>query len=447
MPSSGSALPLRLGSLSHLAATAVLATAATAQGTFTVGGAAPDFNNVAQALGAAPSGSTLLVRPGVYEQTGNHGVVPHHVIFGKAFTLVATDPTQETRIAPGLDVRNLSADQSVVVLGIDLGGGGPSAGPGLLVEDVLGTVWVQDARVLAPVPFFPGIPLTGGYDAIRATNANAVHLIRVEALASPINSVTPLAPGAGLVVENASVHVFESELVGGRGFSLTLPTGGAAVRVEDGFAYFYRSNLIGGQGGGVGSSAGCTGASGDGGPAVELTSSSAEVVLVATDLTGGAPGSFVAPCTPGSTGPTSTNSGGALTAVSIAPHSLQAPLRASAFVPTPLEIVAPAGTFAWALVAARPDALFVPAKLGIQVVDRTSFETVPIGFVGANGTLRGSLPAVGGAIAPQGDTVFVQPFFFDGGAQQALLATPTAIARTARVPEGKVAQAPTLQAR
>jgi len=250
-----------------------------------VPGPGVDFDQIYLAVDAAHEGDTILVKAGSYIATE---------IDGKSLVVTA-EVGEDVFVSTEIVVRNLAANQSVLVRGIDITPNGVQSG--LRVEDSQGPVWLEDMRVRDS--YIPTAVLAG----IEVRNSTDVTVVR-STLAGNRAVVGVTDAGPGLLAVNSDVSVFECELSGGIGSSS--PWGeaqaGPGARVEGGRLYAAGSSLLGGSGGSGSGPFGC-GDGVDGAAGLLLASGSPTARRLDCDVRGGAPGTTTPPCVPGNAGP------------------------------------------------------------------------------------------------------------------------------------------------
>lgn len=163
------------------------------------GGPGADFTALEVAIDAAADGDILLVRSGSYSVPPQpfSGPGPFE-IDGKGLTLV--EAPGGTVTVNGLVVRNLLADQSVVVRGIDLELGAVLSG-----DDCEGPIWVEDLHA----------DLASGSDQVgvglRFGNCDRAHLswVTVGCTGTPL-----IALNAALEVDDSRVFAHQCDLTG-----------------------------------------------------------------------------------------------------------------------------------------------------------------------------------------------------------------------------------------
>lgn len=250
------------------------------------GGPGVDFSDLAQAIAAAPEGSLLLVKDGVYG-----GVT----ISAKALTLAA-EAGATVQIAGALTIQNLAANQSVALSGIDIGGTG--VGVALTATSCQGPILIERSLLRGD-----GIPLFQQSHAALLTACADVTFVECDLRVN-------LGSGgvAGLRANSSRTHLYRCVVVGGAG-ALDAEPGGAGAEIDSGFLFASGSEFHGGAGeqGGVSSPFQICSDGGPGGPGLKLTAVVAAPPLVkALDdvFVGGAGGPPGGPaCNPGPTGP------------------------------------------------------------------------------------------------------------------------------------------------
>ena len=208
------------------------------------GGPGVAFTDLQPAVDAASDGDLILVRSGTYSafQIDGKALIVHAQ--SGAEVLVKSIP-----VIPA-DVRNLRADQHVVLRGIDLNGGTLAGSPttrtytgGFASTDNVGSVWVEDCQILGTA---------GGANVLNSSSVVFLRCgMRGEDLGGDI-TLLGLPGGSGLVCESSQVHLYGSSLQGGEGSSfegLSAFDGGHGAHVEDGFLFASDCSFTGGRGG------------------------------------------------------------------------------------------------------------------------------------------------------------------------------------------------------
>ena len=388
-----------------------------AQGTYVIDasrGPGYDYASLTEAIEAVEAGAILRIRPGVYPSLPSQGWAYR---IDKPLTILG-DPNGGVQLHGYWSIADIQQGESFVLKGVEVQASFPATHiygppvPVLAVEDCLGgSVWVEDCIVKeGPVP--------QSRSMISVHSSDGVLFVRVHA--SAISNLSPTRSRSALAADGASyVHIFESQLTGGRG---SVIAGGAGVVLEDSFLYAYASHMEGGTG--YTSAGPFSGPSTLGGTGLEVVGVGGEAVLVASTLAGGVGGAGV--------GAPSLVMGGSLSEVSIALHTMSVGSIAPPLASMPVSLTAPPGTFGWVLASTDPATDFIPAKLGVQAVEEASYQVVALGTVDGSGVLAGVLPAYLSSAPPRwrgfgGDVLYVQPFFFDAATGNALLATPSAV--------------------
>ena len=372
-----------------------------------------DFTSIRAAIDAAPEGATILVRAGTYNEGGTFEVIDKElVVTGEAgasvrlvnCTLVASD---------------LSAGKTLVLRGLTFAP--MPLTEALVVDDCQGTVWLEDSI------FEGGTPqIIGGAAAVRVEDGLLVAARSTIAALQPNSASNPVP---GLLARRATVHLFETQVTGGRGGTSgqSIGIGGVGVHlVEGSFLFTASSTIQGGPGGTAGNSFfGCTGlTSGMGGTGLVVQGLS-EAHLLGTTVAGGPGGIVFGTCTVGPSGEPSEIVDGTLDSVLWPQHgfAVTSPVRASSGGTASFRGVP--GEFAWYLFSDSAQALFLPQVLGTLVLD-FPLSIVPVGTLDAQGEAQAPLMP---ALAPGAEslTFLLQSLYFDGASNSFTLSTPAVL--------------------
>jgi hypothetical protein len=224
-----------------------------------------DFPNMQAAAAGAANGDTLLVRnpapplvPGGFE------------VVGKSLQIVA-DPAGPAKLTGPVRIRNLAANQSVVLRGFEVNATS-YVGSGLEIKDCDGAVWVTDCD------FRPGFNASGPgvSTGVLVLNSDCVMLNRVVARGSTAGSIGgPFYSSPGLTSTDSRIHVFDTSCLGGVGtwtdvIGIAPGSGSSGLVLRGGQAFLSKCLLQGGLGGKGQSFAGFCIDGGFGGHAVEF---------------------------------------------------------------------------------------------------------------------------------------------------------------------------------
>lgn len=221
----------------------------------TVNGFAPaQFGTVAEALLAASDGDVILV-------TGE-GVFAGVTIDGLSITLAADTGVFPILSGP-LDIRNLGADQQVVVTGFTLLGQS-GMGPAVTASNNSGPVWLEGCFLFGADQLLCGSgPTPGdGHAALRVKNNPAPVIVIASRLQGGQSASGECCgpcyeggvAGPGLLVQNGVVDAYDSELIGGNGsvspFAESLgPDGGPGAFIAGQGLFASNCQFVGGNGG------------------------------------------------------------------------------------------------------------------------------------------------------------------------------------------------------
>ena len=321
---------MKLHSLALVPVGLLLAGTATAQSVLVVdanNGPGTDHTQIQAAIDAAEEGDSLLVRTGSYDP---------FVVDGKSLTIQAdTDALVQVLAgfvnpeAPLLQVRNLGSGQHATIRGVELRASFlGTASTIALVEDNLGTVWIEDLLV-TPTFFFVLLPQA----ALTVEDSTGVTVVRSTLPGSLQDNCGTCGSAPGLRATNSVVSVFDSTLSGSsgsNGVGSPGPTvGGPGALVDGGRAFFSGCTLTGGDGGDA--FLGQDGA--DAGDGIRLIGPGPVVRALGTDFAGGSGGSGNGPGTnAGADGEPSDVTSGSLTLLdgTARTFSTLSPIRAGA---------------------------------------------------------------------------------------------------------------------
>jgi hypothetical protein len=202
-----------------------------------------DFTTVQAAVNAASDGDVLLI---VGLQTDDLVSIVNKRLVLAGLPDSGNVPAQVGR----LDVRDLAADKSVVVRHLTVSVS--LAQSSLVVDGCAGPVLFEDCSISAGIEFFTASP--------TPTVAHSGHVVftRCALTGSPDGSGSGAGAGPGLLVDDASVSLYECHVNGGHGSNAifvfdTLPVastpGGVGVRVLGGTLFAAGSVIAGGAGG------------------------------------------------------------------------------------------------------------------------------------------------------------------------------------------------------
>lgn len=247
-------------------------------------GPGSDFTQIQAAVAAAADGDTLLVRNGNYAERVR--------IEGKSLALVADgDAVGLTAFSfftygfsPTITIRDLAADQEVLVRGLDLASG-------VAIEDCDGAVWIDEVYVGGRATCYDG-GVAGAYVA----NCTRVTFTRCSLTGQNGNSVDSLVlPAApGLWATSATLQLFDCQVTGGWGENAVTisinprppQVGGAGASIEASTVTTVGCAILGGAGG-LGPPPICTSTHAPGGPGVEFVGTAATLQSTASTALGG----------------------------------------------------------------------------------------------------------------------------------------------------------------
>lgn len=224
-----------------VAASAVLSAGARAD-VLNVGGPAPDFAQIADAVAAATNGDLIRVWPGTYGP---------FTVRDRSLSIARATFTGEVQVAGTIHVQDLSAGRSLVLTGISSEGIGDA---GLVILDCEGSVRVREGRFLGARNAQPGTTTRPpGARVERCQDVAFVYCIAQGG--EPLPNDYYSSGGHGLVALDSQVALFTSTFVGARGTSGDSAgsdgfDGGHGVRTTGpGVLYASRCTMRGGRGG------------------------------------------------------------------------------------------------------------------------------------------------------------------------------------------------------
>lgn len=191
--------------LSTLLAWTLACGSAFAQGTVHVvdanAGPGADFLQIGDAVAAAASGDTLLVRAGGYDP---------FTVDGKSLT-ITREKGFDVRVAGTITVRNLGPNQRLVMHGLR---NGTAVETGLWVEDCAGVVWFEDCE-------FVGQTGQPAYDGIRLQSASQAVFVRGQSTGGKgggsLSDSAGSWGGDGIEANLSNVYIWEMGLEGRKG--------------------------------------------------------------------------------------------------------------------------------------------------------------------------------------------------------------------------------------
>jgi len=350
------------------ALTCTLATASLAQGAVHVvdddGGPGVDFTVLQDAVDAAADGDLILV------ETGNYFSM---TIDAKSLIVVA-DEGAEVTIGAGVEVTNLAATGSVAVRGLTVSGA-----PGLMMSANQGPVLFDECTLLgAGVPVF-----------LPAPGANVVSSDDVTFSHCTLRATTDGSNDPGLLVQGASVHLYECELEGASG-GQSLPGGTGCALI--GCSLFASGSTFTGGRGGDGTVQGpfmfCTDG-GDGGAGLSMTAHPQclpDVDLLDCSFTGGEGGEPGSPdCDPGVTGQPIQQFAGDLTTLAGVAHRFEITSPAREGDAASLSFHGQPGELAFGVVSLDTTPVFNPVLKGTLIPDATPFVWFYAGVIPGSG--------------------------------------------------------------
>jgi len=308
-------LSLRALTLACLA----LASSATARDILVVdqaGGPGFDFLELDAAVASAQNGDVLIVREGDYG-----GWI---LIDGKGLSLVGEAGAEV--LVQDVDIRNLAAGQTASLTNLKIRSTGNTGSDTVLslgIRDCAGAVWLQDCTVRTRTV---GLVAVGGPAEVIDCDQVGFARCTLSGELDP-GGFAFFFGGPGLFVQNSTVTIHQSDLLGTTGVAGTTGPGPAGLEVASSTVFLSDSILRGGQGAAGASQLGfCTNGA-EGGPGLLLGEGDPQVRTQDVTLVPGAggPGGVGVPgpfCAAGPDGVESTVTSGSVLPVAAGPRSL-----------------------------------------------------------------------------------------------------------------------------
>ncbi|MEM7309677.1 MAG: hypothetical protein AAF682_23580 [Planctomycetota bacterium] len=336
------------------------------------------FTNVKDALAGSGDGDVLLFKAGNYSGSFLPPTFWTETIAGRSLSLVAEDDAEVVFDFLTLDVRNLGADDVVLVRGIEF------RTATLFALDNLGTLWVEDCEF----PPFP-TPKPGPIRTLQLTSSANVAFVGVDVQGTWTASGLSTLKGDALVVTDTTLAILDSSVSGGDG-----PLGrdgGNGITLDGGTAYLAGSTVRGGDGGEL-----FQGNCGNGGHGILLEAGAPLLRTLDSALAGGdVDATCAGVAQPGSAVllPSGAHQVLAGTARSLTADS---PVRESQTLG--VHVAGAAGDQVFALVTGSPGALYLDPFQGVLLVGTTSPLVLPLGALPGTGQVDlsvslGPLPA------------------------------------------------------
>ena len=365
-----------------------------------IGGPGVDFTQIFDAVAAASPGDTILVHEG-YGYIG-------FTVDGMGLNLVAERGVQVV-VNGTIEVRNLPADQSFLVHGIEARN--QTNGAGLELVSCQGPVWVEDGVFSGPeLPQF-------SYPGILIEDCQDVSINRTQVTGSrALNEVG----GAGLEAIDSNVYLYDVALQGGHGTVSGIGNldPGPGASLTDGFLYAAAGEIVGGDGF-VGATpfGGCV----DGGPGATgmvLSGSNPSAHLLDLEPQGGPGGTTIAGCSEGPDGAGTIAPGGSVLEQDFPARflSVDGPLREGETITIDVEGQPGDAVFLFFSLQQGPHYVppgglpFFPLLGGAFQPDIATSIPAHLGTVGFDGTLQATFPA--GSAMGDAVTLYSQAVLF-----------------------------------
>lgn len=402
-----------------------------AQTVWTVGQpSGADFTEIQDAVDAASSGDTILVRTGFYGR---------FEIDGKGLCIAAEEgstPTlQDTPPEGGalIAVRNLAAGQAVTIRGLTafLGQVFHPSVYGIDLADDLGPVWIEDVEVTM---FHPFVQEYGSLHALRVRDSVSVVVVDADLFGHRSSQ--------GLDAEGSNVFAFGTRFRGGPGaFDPFAPLnfdGGHGARVVGGQLFASGCTFLGGAGVGP-ALLDCSVGPSDGGDGVHLGGGAPRFDYVDSELGGGAGGAhqFCAALPDGQPGAPVVAETGTVAPVAGLARSIASPATVREGEPQTLAFAGqPGELFFMAFSTKTVPGLALPPFLGVLVLGQPQVAL----FLGTlDGAGAGQVTLQLGELGPGVGAVsaYYLPAFFDPSTFAIAIGAPTAaVLVDAAVPSG-----------
>lgn len=357
-------------------------------------GTGSDFADLPAAVAAAAGGDVLLVRPGTYTEL---------VIDGKGLMVVAEGPTRPNIL--GASIRNLSADQDVVLVGLEISS---PTGAGLLIEGVHGPILIEDCSIFGAGGHHSQPLQEAGHPGVLINESFGVTLSSSHVQGgngANFGSASLLTTGRGgegcLLMGPARMAAFGSVVIGGNGGdskpdeAIWGGDGAPAIRCASTNLDLVGCTLIGGSGGDGGEDLGAPpgspicGYGGDAGNGVSSSNggpiSLGSVRSSDTQVTVGSQGIGGFGCSPGAPGinyevPPGQPQDLGIELIDMATNS---PIKeADAIV---LSIKAPAGSALFLGVSTSIAYQFNAPLNGVAMINFATTQIIPLGIVNSTG--------------------------------------------------------------
>jgi len=356
------------------------------------GGPGVDHTSFSDALAAAQSGDTLLMKDGVYG-----GGFALFAVSAMSLEIVA-DAGADVRLRAPLRVQDLEPQHVVRIRGLTVEQVGfiVEFGPPLNVQNCAGSVWVEDSTIIGPLN-----PLKSDGTPVSVFNSAAVTFSRCQILAGNTSGSGAPAP-KGLQTASSNVYVFESTIQGGAGLDgattgVFATEGGDGVRVSGGLFYAQRSSFTGGPGGdGADGLFGCTDGEAGGNGITLVTADSVVRLLNCTVAGGPGGGAPPAPCVgvAGAAGVDVDDAVGSFFEFAGSGYSLcvEGPVREGEGLD--IAIGGDPGDLLWLWITLGPAPVFLPPYKSPFLLDPSFFTVIPLGAIPPGGRLAFS-PTIG----------------------------------------------------
>ena len=254
-----------------------------------------DFTDFGPALVAAGDGDVLLVK------SGDYGTPPDDLTIDGMSLSVVADAGANVRLVFRTAIRNLASDQRVVLHGLRLDPLPPpegASGPGLVMNDCDGAVWIVDCDVRGD----------GANTGLEATDCDRIVVsdCEVRGSSAAFGPGGPFFASSGIVATNSNLQLFDCTVAGADGITSSIPSvpsgpGAHGIGWSGGDLFVDRTTVSGGDGGDGADLFGSCLSPAAGGDAVHVVTAST-IRTVEPNLVAGNAGTPAAGCPDGTDG-------------------------------------------------------------------------------------------------------------------------------------------------
>lgn len=362
-----------------------------------------DFTYPMAAIDAAADGDTVLIRPGEYAD---------FFLDGKGLYVVAETPGTVT-IQAGIVIEDLAAGQRAVLSGLVIQGNVAALPEALWVIDCAGSVRLEGCELSGADSWVLSL-FGNGNDGAFVAGSSAVSFAHCTLQAGSANPGQVPCPqtldtyhgGIGLAVKDSTVSLHACSLSGGQGGlgagCLRAGTGGAGLHASTSSVYAAGSQIAGGLGGKAFTACDC---GGNGGAALSLDASTADLLDVA--LTPGLPSPGSASGAPGAT--TELQGGATLDLLPGTAPALIAPAAVTGSAAFSLTVGGDPGDLVVLAASTAPAWLYAPILHGpLLLAFPLALNGLALGPIDGSGTQVTALTAPALPLGLEGATFFLQ---------------------------------------